>query len=85
MRPSGFVFLGFLGPLGPLLPFLRAGRAGQGRLLLLLAEDGERPLVERERGLRALELCLVGLEVRPEVAGEGELLLADVTAEGFVA
>ena len=52
---------------------------------MLLAEDCERPLVEREGGLRALELCLVGLEVRPEVAGEGELLLADVTAEGFVA
>ena len=78
-RPSLFP-LGLL-PLGLLF---WAGRAGQGCLLLLLAEDGKRPLVESERGLRALELGLVGLEVRPQVAGERKLLLADVTAEGFV-
>ena len=58
---------------------------GRRRLLLLLPQHGERPLVEGERGLRALELGLVRLEVRAQVARQRELLLADVTAEGFVA
>ena len=58
-----------------------------GLLLRLLrpVQHCQGPLVQGQRGLGALVLGLVGLEVGTEVAGEGKLLVANVAAEGLVA
>ena len=80
---------GLLGHIDVLL-LLRLGllAGGTGRRLRLLScssEDSQCALVEGEGGRGVLVLLLVGLEVGAEVAGEGELLVADVAAERFVA
>ena len=82
----GLLFLGHINVLLLLGLGLLAGGTGRRlRLLSCSSEDSQCALVEGEGGRGVLVLLLVGLEVGAEVAGEGELLVADVAAERFVA